>query len=71
MTMLPIIRPSSKTHYLNSASERLLTRILLQPKSAAEVAAEYPEAELDNAELIGELMEMLEHLEDLGLVDRL
>ena len=64
-------RPSGKTHYLNNASEQLLTRILLVPMNAAEIAAEYAGAGNFNDQFVDEMMTMLEHFEDLGLVERL
>ncbi len=64
-------RPSGKTHYLNDASERLLTRILLVPMNAAEIAAEFADAGICSDQIVDEMILMLGHLEELGLVERL
>jgi len=66
-------RLSGKTHYLNAASEQLLTRILLLPKDAETVAIEFvgrDAGEGDNP-VAASMTDMLEHFEYLGLVERL
>ena len=65
-------RPSGKTHFLNAATHRLLTDLLVEPASAATVAAAF--AAGSSASPVGdvekELRATLSHLESLGLVAR-
>ena len=65
-------RPSGKTHFLNAATHRLLTDILLEPASVATVAAAF--AAESSASPVGdvekELRATLSHLESVGLVVR-
>lgn len=60
-------RPSGKTHLLNAASVRLLTVILLAPRSLSEIETELAGGGIaqDGAEVLG----MLLRLEELGLVE--
>jgi PqqD family protein of HPr-rel-A system len=65
-------RPSGKTHYLNAAAATLLTKVLAEPKSAAAAAddlAVAQDAPGDGA-FFGEVADLLQHLEHLGLVER-
>jgi len=65
-------RPSGKTHFLNAATHRLLTDLLVEPASLATVAAAF--AAGSSASPVGnvekELRATLSHLESLGLVAR-
>jgi PqqD family protein of HPr-rel-A system len=65
-------RPSGKTHFLNAATHRLLTDLLVEPASVATVAAAF--AAVSSASPVGdlekELRATLAHLESLGLVGR-
>ena len=65
-------RPSGKTHFLNAATHRLLTDLLLEPASVATVAAAF--AADSSASPVGdvekELRATLSHLESVGLVVR-
>ena len=65
-------RPSGKTHFLNAATHRLLTDLLVEPASVATVAAAF--AADSSASPVGdvekELHATLSHLESLGLVVR-
>ena len=65
-------RPSGKTHFLNAASEILLTEILAEPKDAESVADEFSaEVTGDRAdEYLEQITSMLERLEQLGLLER-
>jgi PqqD family protein of HPr-rel-A system len=65
-------RRSGSTHLLNVSSAILIEDILQEPKSAAEVAEELQisgtgDSSGDPAE---EIRSMLEHMEELGLIDR-
>lgn len=65
-------RPSGKTHFLNAATHRLLTDLLVEPARLATVAAAF--AAGSSASPVGdvekELRATLSHLESLGLVAR-
>lgn len=63
---------SGKTHLLNDASYRLLTEILLEPRSSAEIAQALAETGDEGLESGGgKLDSVLRHLESLGLISRL
>ena len=66
-------RPSGKTHFLNAASNYLLTDLLDQPRNLAEIVTAFASAGLhdDEEALCSEISLMLDHLVGLGLVDRL
>lgn len=65
-------RPSGKTHFLNAATHRLLTDLLVEPARLATVAAAF--AAGSSASPVGDvekqLRATLSHLESLGLVAR-
>ena len=65
-------RPSGKTHFLNSATMRLLTRVLTSPHSAASAAERLAadEGALGSDAFFAVVAESLRHLEHLGLVER-
>lgn len=64
-------RQSGKTHYLNSASERMLTATLAEPCDAQALAVAVSEPGLQEEEILFEMHDLLLHLEELGLVKRL
>jgi PqqD family protein of HPr-rel-A system len=65
-------RQSGKTHVANSATILLLTRVLVEPKTAERAAEEL--AELQEAapgqQYAAEIAALLAHLDHLGLVER-
>lgn len=65
-------RPSGKTHLLNAASEALLTRILVEMKTTADVVRELTAGEDGEPEdgLVVEIEALLIHLDELGLIVR-
>jgi PqqD family protein of HPr-rel-A system len=65
-------RPSGKTHFLNSATMQLLTRVLTSPHTAS-TAAERLAADQDavgDEAFFAAVAESLRYLEHLGLVER-
>ena len=66
-------RPSGRTHFLNSASHRLLTLILTEPRNVEAVVRELYDYSTDqecDAEALRQATQMLLRLEHLGLVER-
>ena len=65
-------RRSGKTHFLNAASELLITEILVNPKDAESVADEFAAEDADDVpdRYLQQITSMLERLEQLGLVER-
>lgn len=67
-------RPSGKTHFLNAASHFLLTELLPEPRDTAAIAAIFTSEESHGAGVPGEtfqeVLSMLEHFEQLGLIER-
>ena len=65
-------RSSGKTHFLNVASYVLLEEILSEPCDLGTVADEFMAEgqEASRAQYLGQMKEMLCHLESLGLVHR-
>jgi PqqD family protein of HPr-rel-A system len=66
-------RPSGKTHFLNAATALLLKDVLVQPKSSLEAAEELADLQASAADsnFLVAVRASLEHLEHLGLADRL
>lgn len=65
-------RPSGKTHFLNAASYRLIGEVLNEARNLDAIVAEFVTEE-DNRDLaayVEQMKAMLDHLESLGLVDR-
>jgi len=65
-------RPSGKTHFLNAVTALLLKDVLVQPKNSFEAAAELADrqAAVAGSDFLAAVSASLEHLEHLGLVDR-
>jgi len=65
-------RPSGKTHFLNAASHRLICEILTKAQDLDEIVGEFvvDENDRDPAAHVGKMRAMLDHLENLGLVER-
>jgi len=65
-------RPSGRTHFLNSATVALLREVLVGPRNARAAAEELAarEAAAVDAEFFAAVAVSLQHLEHLGLVDR-
>lgn len=65
-------RPSGKTHVMNDASVALLTELLSEPTSLAEVLDVFrvDGADVDEKELVESMVMLLLRLEDFGLVER-
>lgn len=65
-------RPSGKTHLLNATSELLLTHILGEPRTIAEIidALGDPPDGIQEAEYVGDMLVLLDRFEQLGLVER-
>lgn len=71
-------RPSGKTHFLNTSSHYLLSDLLLEPRDAEAVrrAFEAPAANTDgntdddSDDLQREVESLLDHFEQLGLIER-
>ena len=66
-------RPSGKTHLLNESSYRLLTVVMEDEPTFPEIVDRCVplDSESDRGELLDHLGEMLENLEQLGLLERL
>jgi PqqD family protein of HPr-rel-A system len=66
-------RPSGKTHFFNAATALLLKEVLVEPRSALEAAQDLAERQAADAtaEFLAAVQHSLEHLEYLGLVDRM
>ena len=66
-------RPSGKTHFLNSASYRLICEILIEPRDFDAIIGEFISDEFngDLAAYAAQMRTMLDHLDNLGLVERL
>ena len=65
-------RPSGKTHFLNAASHLLICEILTEARDLDAIAGEFvmDEDGGDPAAHIAQMRSMLDHLENLGLVER-
>jgi len=65
-------RPSGKTHFLNAATALLLKEVLVRPKNALEAAEELADhqAAVASYDFLAAVQHSLEHLEHLGLVER-
>ena len=62
-------RPSGTTHFLNSASKYLLVNLLQEPRNQGEIVESFGlTGDLDDQR--DEMISLLEHLEDLGLVEQ-
>ncbi len=62
-------RPSGKTHFLNASSHYLITELLREPADAASILRAFEIG--DNDARQGEIQSLLEHLDELGLIDRI
>ena len=65
-------RPSGKTHFLNAATHVLISEILIETQDLDSIVGEFIAAEydIDQTEFVDQMKSMLDHLENLGLVDR-
>ena len=65
-------RSSGKTHFLNVASYVLLNELLTEPCDLETIADEFvvDGQDVNQVEYLGQMREMLVHLETLGLVYR-
>ncbi len=65
-------RPSGKTHFLNAVTASLLKDVLLQPKNSVEAAEDLADrqAAAVGGDFLAAVRASLEHLEHLGLVER-
>jgi PqqD family protein of HPr-rel-A system len=66
-------RRSGKTHFLNAATAVLLKEVLIQPKSSLEAAQELADRQtaVASQDFLAAVQHSLEHLEYLGLVERM
>lgn len=65
-------RPSGKTHFLNAPSYRLICEILTEARDLDAIIGGFvtDENDSDPAAHVGKMRAMLDHLENLGLVER-
>jgi PqqD family protein of HPr-rel-A system len=65
-------RPSGKTHFLNAASHLLICEILTEARDLDAIVGEFVTREDDGdpAAYADQMRAMLDHLENLGLVER-
>lgn len=65
-------RPSGKTHFLNAASYVLITEVLKESCDVDAVAAVFTDEEkgVRSPDVVAGFRSLLEHLEILGLIDR-
>jgi len=63
-------RPSGKTHLLNAASQALLSRILVAPKTTHDILRELASGDsgAHEASLVAAIDDLLARLEELGLI---
>jgi PqqD family protein of HPr-rel-A system len=64
-------KPSGKTHFVNAATAYLLCELLQKPQPLGAVVALFaPSPEDEDGESVGAVLDLLRHLEDLGLIER-
>jgi PqqD family protein of HPr-rel-A system len=65
-------RPSGKTHFLNAASHLLVCEILTDARDLDAIVSEFVADEHDGGPtaFVAQMRTMLDHLENLGLVER-
>ena len=65
-------RPSGKTHFLNAASHLLIVEVLTRARDLDAIVSEFVSNEDndDPAAYVEQMRAMLDHLENLGVVDR-
>lgn len=65
-------RPSGKTHFLNAASYLLICEVLTEARDLKAIVGEFvaDEHDSDPAAYASQMRAMLDHLENLGLVER-
>ena len=63
-------RPSGKTHFLNASSAFLLDEVLKDPASTDDIVSAFTTESADENDKAAVIVEMLLHLERLGLVRR-
>lgn len=66
-------RPSGRTHFLNAASKRLISEILLEPLDLPGILDEFGRVQDRNQQQLQseEMFSMLERFDHLGLIDKL
>jgi len=65
-------RPSGKTHFLNASSYLLICEVLTEARDLDAIIGGFvtDENDSDPAAYVGKMRAMLDHLENLGLVER-
>lgn len=63
-------RASGTTHFLNESSKALLEDLLQTPKDAQAVADAFANPGMEHPQHLGEVTDMLERFEELGLIRR-